>query len=58
MNTKQEIAIKIFSEESDEININYECCLYKDLETIYSCPKILFFIFRQSMCPNSVRVES
>lgn len=52
--TKQEVAVKLYSEKSDEIKVDFECCLCKDYETLSLSPKIYYFSFADKICVQSL----
>jgi serine/threonine protein kinase len=51
---KQEVAIKLYSEKNNEINIDFECCLCKDFETLNLAPKIYYFSLENKICVQSL----
>ena len=51
---KQEVAVKLYSNNSDEKKINHESCLYKDYENFDAFPKIYYFSGIDKVCIQSL----
>ena len=54
LKSKQEVAIKLYSDRSKENRINFESCLCKDFESLNIFPKIYYFSGINKVCVQSL----